>query len=808
MGERILSILKKKRTFILIGVVVLVMVVVGAIALSTQNKKEEVSGELSNMEAEKETMKVTEEINENNSKAEEYTAPKIEPAYKLVWEDNFDGTELNRDDWNVELHAPGWVNAEWQEYVDCEDNIYVKDGKLIIQPIKDENDYYTSGRVNTQNKHDFKYGRFEARLKVPSGMGFLPAFWMMPTDESFYGQWPKCGEIDIMEVMGQSTDTLHGTLHFGEPHAQRQGTYKLQNGDFSKEFHVFACEWEPGEMRFYVDDELYFTEHDWFTKRNGFDEVTYPAPFDQPFYMILNVAVGGSWVGYPDATTKFEENAQMVVDYVRVYQKDSYDENVSKPVKEVVFKESDETGNYVSNGKFENIENLEDDTDWKFLLFEGGNGSASISDGAIHIETSNAGSVDYSVQLVQPNIPMENGGQYRLSFEAYADEERTMITNVSAPDLNFIRYLEDQKLTLTTQPQTYEYEFYMTGDNDANGRVEFNMGAQGSAAAIHITNVRVEKIGQLEDIRELNSTLPDGNYIYNSTFDRGENRLEYWEIESNCYGAAVAVVNENLKREVKVDVPASVSSVDEIILKQKLPAIEGGKTYKLSLEARAEEEKTIAVRIGGQTFDVPLIKEHQKYQYIVTIPNGESSAEVEILLGVAGTTYIDNVRMYAHDKIANGNFTNETVGYDIFIAEDASASYLVDELSEGGALGFDISDTGSEEDNIQLIQKSINLEKGKCYQVSFEAKTSLNRDIKLEIKKDNEQGAEKTLYADELICKINLADVNYKQTFTMEAETDENAVVCISLGAVSGKTIDKKHTVFIDNIAIEEIDID
>ena len=203
----------------------------------------------------------------------------------------------------MELHDPGWVNAEWQEYVDCEDNIYVKDGHLILQPIKmkkDHKDYYTSGRVNTQNKHDFKYGRFEARLKVPSGMGFLPAFWMMPTDESFYGQWPKCGEIDIMEVMGQSTDTLHGTLHFGEPHSQKQGTYKLKNGDFANEFHVFACEREPGEMRFYVDNELYFTEHEWFTKRNGFDEVAYPAPFDQPFYMILNVAVGGSWVGYPD----------------------------------------------------------------------------------------------------------------------------------------------------------------------------------------------------------------------------------------------------------------------------------------------------------------------------------------------------------------------------------------------------------------------------------------------------------------------------------------------------------------------------
>lgn len=248
-------------------------------------------------------------------------------AYKLVWEDDFNGNKLNRQDWNVELHDPGWVNQEWQEYVDSEENIYVKEGNLIIQPIrttKDGKEYYTSGRVNTQNKHDFEYGRFEARAKVPSGKGFLPAFWMMPTDEDFYGQWPKCGEIDIMEVLGDNTGTTHGTLHFGEPHTQSQGTYRLTKGDFAREYHVYACEWEPGEIRFYVDDVLYFTEKDWFTKKDGADKAAYPAPFDQPFYMILNVAVGGSWVGYPDKTTQFGENARLVVDYVRVYQKDEF----------------------------------------------------------------------------------------------------------------------------------------------------------------------------------------------------------------------------------------------------------------------------------------------------------------------------------------------------------------------------------------------------------------------------------------------------------------------------------------------------
>lgn len=795
----------KKVSFIIVSALLVIICIFAVMAVKGKTVSNKTAGTTEN------STQVTADITEaeTNTGTEESIEIEIDSAYRLVWEDNFDGTELNRDDWNVELHDPGWVNAEWQEYVDCEDNIYVKDGNLILQPIKmkkDHKDYYTSGRVNTQNKHDFKYGRFEARLKVPEGMGFLPAFWMMPTDESFYGQWPKCGEIDIMEVMGQSTDTLHGTIHFGEPHSQKQGTYILEEGNFADEFHVFACEWEPGEMRFYVDNELYYTENDWFTKRNGYDEVTYPAPFDQPFYMILNVAVGGSWVGYPDTTTEFGENAQMVVDYVKVYQKDEYDENVSKPVKEVVFKEADETGNYVVNSKFGADENLEDDVDWKFLLFEGGKGEATISDGAIHITSSNAGSVDYSVQLVQPNVPMENGGQYKLSFEAYADEERTMITNVSAPDLNFIRYLEDKKLTLTTEPQTYEYEFFMMGDNDANGRVEFNMGAQGSTAAIHITNVRVEKIGQVEDMRELNNSLPDGNYIYNSTFDRGENRLGYWNVENNCENAVVSVTNKDLVRELKAEIPETVTSLDDVKITQSLLSLEGGKSYKLSLNAYAEEEKMIAVKIAGQTFDVPITKEKGNYQYTVTIPDGETKTQLEILLGAAGTTYMDNVRMYEHDKIINGNFTNETVGYEVFVDSDAVATYLVDELSEGGALGFDIFDTTDEEWKIQLMQKNIQLEKGKWYRVSFDAKTSLNRDVKLELKQDGAQGEETTAYMEDQICALSLAYITFDHTFQMTEDTDENAVLSISLGAVSDRVIDKKHTIFIDNITIEEVD--
>ncbi len=283
-------------------------------------------------------------------------------GYSLVWEDNFDGPGLNRNDWNVELHEPGWVNEELQEYVDSEKNIFIENGNLVIRPVKSTVNgkiHYTSGRISTQNKRDFTYGVFEARLKVPEGNGFLPAFWLMATDENVYGQWPRCGEIDIMEVHGSDTRTTYGTIHYGNPHRQSQATRTLRNGTFADSFHTFAVKWEPGEISWYVDGFLIHRENDWYSVTEGQGEITYPAPFDQPFYIILNLAVGGSWVGYPDRTTDFK-NARYEVDYVKVWQKENYDENVTKPEKEVVLRAPDEKskqvladGNYIYNGKFQ-----------------------------------------------------------------------------------------------------------------------------------------------------------------------------------------------------------------------------------------------------------------------------------------------------------------------------------------------------------------------------------------------------------------------------------------------------------------------
>ncbi|HEX2945192.1 MAG TPA: family 16 glycosylhydrolase [Clostridia bacterium] len=416
-------------------------------------------------------------------------------GYTLLWNDEFDGNSLDTNIWNYEPHQPGWTNNELQEYTTSEKNVFVRDGQLVIKAIKAADaggkDYYTSGKVTTQNRKDFTYGKVVVRAKVPEGKGLWPAIWMMPQDESRYGQWPKCGEIDIMEVLGNQTNTAYGTIHYGEPHAQQQGTYVLANGTFASDFHEFSVEWEPGEMRFYIDGNLYKTVNDWFTAVSGGDEKPYPAPFNQPFFVQLNLAVGGTWPGNPDATTNFD-NAEYQIDYVRVYQKPTYDMNVQKPKK--TFAEPLEDGNYIRNGNFSEAEDLTDDIDWKFLLFQSGEGAAEIKDEMLTITTKKEGIVDYSVQLVQPNLPMLKGKKYKVVFDARADETRDIIVCVSAPDNNWIRYLPDTTLSVSKKWKTYTYEFEMKDKDDPNGRLEFNLGHRGSTATVYITKVRVEEM--------------------------------------------------------------------------------------------------------------------------------------------------------------------------------------------------------------------------------------------------------------------------------------------------------------------------
>lgn len=242
--------------------------------------------------------------------------------WKLVWSDEFAGKEIDFTKWSVEENGHGGGNNELQFYVDRPENVRVENGNLVIEARRGKfgsggvEKEFTSGRVRTKRHASWKYGRFEIRAKLPGGQGIWPAIWMLP-DKEPYGGWAASGEIDIMELVGHEWDTVHGTLHHGAswPNNVHTGQpFKLKKGNFGDDFHVFALEWEEGEIRWYVDGKLYQTQNQWSSTGGKF-----PAPFDQPFHLILNVAVGGNWPGPPNDATVFPQ--QMLVDWVRVYQK-------------------------------------------------------------------------------------------------------------------------------------------------------------------------------------------------------------------------------------------------------------------------------------------------------------------------------------------------------------------------------------------------------------------------------------------------------------------------------------------------------
>ena len=238
--------------------------------------------------------------------------------WQLVWADEFDVDGApDPTKWTYDIGGSGWGNNEWEYYTDRTENARAEGGHLIIEAREESfgGRDYTSARLVTRGLAAWTYGRIEARIKLPFGQGIWPAFWMLPTN-SPYGGWPAGGEIDIMEYLGHDTDRIYGTLHYGGGsvgHLFQGDNYELSTGTFADDFHVFAIEWEPRRIRWYVDDELFYTQVSW-TSGGG----AYPAPFDSPFHILLNLAVGGDWPGYPDATTTFPQ--QMLVDYVHVYQ--------------------------------------------------------------------------------------------------------------------------------------------------------------------------------------------------------------------------------------------------------------------------------------------------------------------------------------------------------------------------------------------------------------------------------------------------------------------------------------------------------
>lgn len=244
-----------------------------------------------------------------------YSTPISYPDMTLIWNDEFNGSALNQSFWNYETGtgSSGWGNNELQYY--RSENTTVDGGYLTIEARKESfsGSSYTSSRLTTQGKFDFKYGRVDIRAKLPEGQGIWPALWMLGANFSTTG-WPACGETDIMEMIGGNgrENEVHGTCHWDDNgHASYGGSTKLSSGTFKDEFHVFTITWDASSITWYVDDNK-FNEID--TSPSSLSE------FQKDFFFIFNVAVGGNWPGSPTSSTQFPQ--QMIVDYVRVFQPD------------------------------------------------------------------------------------------------------------------------------------------------------------------------------------------------------------------------------------------------------------------------------------------------------------------------------------------------------------------------------------------------------------------------------------------------------------------------------------------------------
>lgn len=246
-----------------------------------------------------------------------YTTPLSYPGYTLAWNDEFSGASLDLNTWNQETGngTGGWGNNELEYYTNSNKNTFISNGNLVIEARKEQVSgfNYTSGRMTTQNKKSFTFGRIDIRAKLPVGKGIWPALWMLGNNITNVG-WPACGEIDIMELIGTYPGRVHATMHWKAAsggHDSKGSQYNLSSGDFSQQFHVYSTVWSMDTIKCYVDDQLYLTV----TKT---DAGAGNYPFNAPHFFIFNVAVGGDWPGPPDANTAFPQ--RMFVDYVRIFQ--------------------------------------------------------------------------------------------------------------------------------------------------------------------------------------------------------------------------------------------------------------------------------------------------------------------------------------------------------------------------------------------------------------------------------------------------------------------------------------------------------
>ena len=741
------------------------------------------------------------------SAAPEKTVAEMEAAgYTLVWSDEFNGDTLDRSKWDYQIgngltasNNAGWGNQEAEYYTDSTDNVYVQDGNLHITALKQDTTdpaegtfHYTSGRLRTTSDvagqlFATKYGRVEARMILPTEEGAWPAFWMLPQDQFIYNGWAASGEIDIMEAYGDKPKLFAGTIHFGSqwPNNIYKGkSYTFDDTTDVGVYHTYGIEWEPGKITWFVDDVEYYTADTWYSITAGTAENnTFDAPFDVPFYILLNVAVDGTWDAGEADNGDYTGNGRssMLVDYVRVYGKNGVDyDNPNPPA--AAGSAGDSSGydlyvaplcgaeyhgfNFVQDPNFDTLKTAEavdpNDTDWQFYVGDfGGAATWTKEDGTVTVDITSAGNQAYAIQLIK-HMPFLNGYNYKVTFDAYADAERNITIHPSGDADNGWAGYASETVTIGTESKTYSFSFTMGNDTDPTARLEFNLGSAGTAN-VHISNVKVEMVDQIEIDDNVEKTpLPDGNLIWNGTFDEGTQRLSYWSVEGNVvvpnfvdYQIAErdhvvrndrTGVNENYTRRAIV---SAESVVDQggLTLKQS-------DQYRLVFKAYTQApDSLLSVGVyGAEAEDVVLYAvrgyeltpgSENTYELVFAMPYGVTDTDAHVRLYNCNDTEIqlDDVALYpiTHNNAEQMDFSTvepnpvpessdafmtnyHTAGNDPAVAED----------------GVYTIQTWNDTNNYQsMFLHPVDLTAEIAYVLTFDGKSDVENTYEVAIQQDN-----------------------------------------------------------------------
>lgn len=756
--------------------------------------------------------------------------------WNLTWSDEFDGTGSNLDKNNnldlskwsyqegngAEYNVAGWGNNEQEYYT--RDNIQVEDGTLKITAKKEERGGvpYTSGRIWTMADDRVTalfsqtYGRIEAKIKMPGkegSQGLWPAFWMLPVDCE-YGSWPLSGEIDIMEARGREPDRVDGTIHFGQPYPNNQASsrpYIWEEGTGSiNDYHVYSIEWAPGEIRWYVDGVLFYTENSWYSlsDENSVD-FAYPAPFDQEFYIILNLAVGGTYDNnrIPDNSVM---PAEMLVDYVRAYE---YTEEYPEPVKPIIPKDQIPTkakkpnaqGDYIVDPYFNNVKIIkdyvtaQDPTGWNFATLPDFGGVANFTkveeDGKTlgKINITNSGNAAYSIQLIQ-NIPLVKGRYYKISFDGKAEKNREL--SIKFGDVGDDKWgvYGSYTPTLTKNLEHYEYIFQMASDTDITSRIEFNLGL--NATSVWIGNVSFKEVdGIVIDDNCIKKPSKNGNYIYNGTFDLGTSGLVYWNLNQ----VDAKVVNNSVVLTTSVNKNEAMSQQGLELLQKD--------TYKLVFDGNSNIERDIKVRFSSvddsviyteQTLSLDTTLKKRTLTFSMPAGITDKNGKVTFLVGGASSSInIDNVILTRETNrnvdftdvncypLQNGDFEAGTKGWSTYGTNVSTVKEGENKVGKAiGAAG------GNTWDNM-LMYSDLEVSSGFTYNFSFRAKANKATDISVVMEDE---------YYNQLFPSTGLSLTTDWQTFSYEAKFNVDAVVTLKyLLAGTGSQLD----FYIDDVVFE-----